>query len=79
LEILAKFSENLTLNLDAAGYEKITNEFLEQNGLKLKDLAQALRVALTGSSVSPSIFEVLEVLGSVEIKQRIQNILKEKK
>lgn len=79
LEILAKFSEILTLNLDAAGYEKITNEFLEQNGLKLKDLAQALRVALTGSSVSPSIFEVLEVLGSAEIKQRIQNILKERK
>ena len=43
LEILAKFSEILTLNLDAAGYDKITNEFLEQNGLKLKDLAQALR------------------------------------
>ncbi|EAU01384.1 glutamate--tRNA ligase [Campylobacter curvus] len=79
LEILAKFAEILTLNLDAAGYEKITNEFLEQNGLKLKDLAQALRVALTGSSVSPSIFEVLEVLGSKEIKQRIQNILKERK
>lgn len=79
LEILAKFAEILTLNLDAAGYEKITNEFLEQNGLKLKDLAQALRVALTGSSVSPSIFEVLEVLGSAEIKQRIQNILKERK
>ncbi|MGG7072739.1 glutamate--tRNA ligase [Campylobacter sp. 9BO] len=79
LEILAKYAEILTLNLDAAGYEKITNEFLELNGLKLKDLAQALRVTLTGNSVSPSIFEVLEVLGSSEIKSRISKILKEKR
>ncbi|WP_169764081.1 glutamate--tRNA ligase [Campylobacter mucosalis] len=79
LEILAKFKEVLTLNLDANGYETLTNEFLAQNGLKLKDLAQALRVSLTGSSVSPSIFEVLEVLGSDEIKNRIEKILKERK
>ncbi|WP_169753023.1 glutamate--tRNA ligase [Campylobacter mucosalis] len=79
LEILAKFKEVLTLNLDANGYETLTNEFLAQNDLKLKDLAQALRVSLTGSSVSPSIFEVLEVLGSDEIKNRIEKILKERK
>ncbi|MDL0088987.1 glutamate--tRNA ligase [Campylobacter gastrosuis] len=79
LEILAKFKEILTLNLDAKGYETLTNEFLAQNDLKLKDLAQALRVSLTGTSVSPSIFEVLEVLGSDEIKARIERILSVKK
>ena len=78
-EILAKFAQILDRDLDAKGYEELTNKFLEQNGLKLKDLAQALRVALTGSSVSPSIFEVLEVVGSNEIKNRIQNLLKEEK
>lgn len=74
--ILAKFSKILTLNLDANGYETLTNEFLQTNNLKLKDLAQALRVTLTGNSVSPSIFDVLEVLGSDEIKNRIAKILK---
>ncbi|MCR4941333.1 MAG: glutamate--tRNA ligase [Campylobacter sp.] len=74
-EILAKFSQILTLNLDAQGYETLTNEFLQTNGLKLKDLAQALRVALTGTSVSPSIFEVLEVIGSNEVKARIAKLL----
>jgi len=78
-EILAKFAQILDRDLDAKGYEELTNKFLEQNGLKLKDLAQALRIALTGSSVSPSIFEVLEVVGSNEIKKRIQNLLKEEK
>ena len=78
-EILAKFAQILDRDLDAKGYEELTNKFLEQNGLKLKDLAQTLRIALTGSSVSPSIFEVLEVVGSNEIKNRIQNLLKEEK
>ncbi|OPA72438.1 glutamate--tRNA ligase [Campylobacter pinnipediorum subsp. caledonicus] len=78
LEILSKFKDILTLNLDASGYETITKEFLEQNGLKLKDLAQALRVSLTGNSVSPSIFEVLEVIGSEDIKKRIDAILNKK-
>ena len=78
-EILAKFAQILDRDLDAKSYEELTNKFLEQNGLKLKDLAQALRIALTGSSVSPSIFEVLEVVGSNEIKNRIQNLLKEEK
>ncbi|WP_069637713.1 glutamate--tRNA ligase [Campylobacter pinnipediorum] len=78
LEILSKFKDILTLNLDASGYEAITKEFLEQNGLKLKDLAQALRVSLTGNSVSPSIFEVLEVIGSEDIKKRIDAILNKK-
>ena len=78
-ENLAKFAEILGENLDAAGYEEMTAKFLEANGLKLKDLAQALRVALTGNSVSPGIFEVLEVLGADETKKRIKNILKENK
>ena len=78
-ENLAKFAEILGENLDAKGYEEMTGKFLEANGLKLKDLAQALRVALTGNSVSPGIFEVLEVLGADETKKRIKNILKENK
>ena len=78
-ENLAKFAEILGENLDAKGYEEMTGKFLEANGLKLKDLAQALRVALTGNSVSPGIFEVLEVLGADETKKRIRNILKENK
>ncbi|QNT70975.1 glutamate--tRNA ligase [Defluviicoccus vanus] len=39
--------------------------------LKLKDVAQPLRAALTGSTVSPPIFEVMEVLGPEETLGRI--------
>ena len=35
----------------------------ETSGMKLGKLAQPLRAALTGTSTSPGIFDVLEVLG----------------
>ncbi len=37
--------------------------WLAAEGLSLKDVAQAARVALTGRSASPGLFEVMEVLG----------------
>jgi glutamyl-tRNA synthetase len=43
----------------------------EQTGIKLGKLAQPLRAALTGTSTSPGIFDVLEVLGREESLARI--------
>ncbi|MBI2720517.1 MAG: glutamate--tRNA ligase [Rhizobiales bacterium] len=43
----------------------------EQAGLKLGKLAQPLRAALTGTTVSPGIFDVLEVLGREEALARL--------
>ncbi|MDE2446526.1 MAG: glutamate--tRNA ligase [Alphaproteobacteria bacterium] len=48
----------------------------ETTGLKLGKLAQPLRAALTGSSVSPPIFDVLEVLGKDESLGRLGDQLK---
>jgi glutamyl-tRNA synthetase len=45
----------------------------EESGAKLGDLAQPLRAAVTGSTVSPPIFEVLEVLGREEALGRIED------
>jgi len=46
--------------------------WLEEQGLKLKALAQPLRIALTYSKDSPGLFEVMEVLGKEQTLQRIQ-------
>lgn len=43
----------------------------EAKGLKLGKVAQPLRAALTGTSTSPGIFDVLEVLGRAESLARI--------
>ena len=51
--------------------------FVEKKGLKLKDIAQPLRVALTGSLVSPGLFEVMEILGKEESLRRIENVVRE--
>ena len=77
--LLQKFSEILDAqNLKAKEIEEKTMQFLEKEGEKLKNLAQPLRVAITGTSISPSIFEVIEILGVNEIKLRIENLIKNK-
>jgi len=48
---------------------------LNQCGLKLGELAQPVRVALTGSSVSPGIHEVIDVLGKQRTLARLQKAL----
>jgi glutamyl-tRNA synthetase len=57
-------------------FEKVTKEFLEENDLKLKDIAQLLRLSMVGSAVSPSIFAVLSVVGIDEVITRIEAFLK---
>lgn len=52
-------------------YPKI-KEWLETQDLKLKVLAQPLRVALTYRKDSPGLFEVMEVLGKERTLERIE-------
>ena len=51
------------------------NALLEKHGLKLKDVAQALRVALCGRPVSPPIFDSLYLLGHEEVVKRLERWL----
>lgn len=48
---------------DAAGLEAATRAFLESRELKMKHVGQPTRVALVGGTVSPSLFDVMEILG----------------
>jgi glutamyl-tRNA synthetase len=51
--------------------EDAVRRFADAQGAKLGQVAQPLRVALTGSTASPGIFEVLAVLGPAESKARL--------
>ncbi|MBT3809790.1 MAG: glutamate--tRNA ligase [Rhodospirillaceae bacterium] len=55
-----------------AELDGIAREYAETRELKLGKVAQPLRAALTGSSVSPSIFEVMAVLGRDETLARLE-------
>jgi glutamyl-tRNA synthetase len=52
--------------------EKVFNALVAEKGIKLGKLAQPVRVALTGGTVSPGIFEVLEVMGKEKAIKRIE-------
>jgi glutamyl-tRNA synthetase len=56
---------------DAASVEAAIREVAESSGVKLGKLAQPLRVALTGRTTSPGIFDVLALLGRDESLARI--------
>jgi glutamyl-tRNA synthetase len=58
-------------NWTETAIEEAVRRFADANGLKLGQVAQPLRVALSGSTVSPGVFEVLAVLGPVESKARL--------
>lgn len=67
LENCSKFGEE---QLEVA-FAKI----MENSGLKFGKVAQPLRVALTGGTASPSIYEVLQVLGKERSLNRIKRVL----
>jgi glutamyl-tRNA synthetase len=67
LESLASFDE---MSLKAT-LEKL----IAEKKLKLIQVAQPLRVALTGSTVSPGIYEMMSVMGRERVIQRIKRIL----
>ena len=55
----------------AAALEALARGLAEAEGVKLGQVAQPLRAALTGSTTSPPIFEVMEILGRAETLGRL--------
>jgi glutamyl-tRNA synthetase len=53
--------------------EAVVRDFVDTSGLKLGKIAQPLRAALTGSAVSPPVFDVMAVLGRDEALARIRD------
>jgi glutamyl-tRNA synthetase len=57
----------------APAIEAVVRDFVSASGLKLGKIAQPLRAALTGSAVSPPVFDVMAVLGRDEALARIRD------
>jgi glutamyl-tRNA synthetase len=55
----------------AGALEQLVRGYADEVGLKLGQAAQPLRAALTGRSVSPPVFDVLEALGRGESVARV--------
>jgi len=64
-----------TTDFSAAALEPVVQQYADSKQLGLGKVAQPLRVALTGSTVSPSIFHSLEFLGKERTIARIDRCL----
>lgn len=60
-KLLARFEALPDFSKQA--WEESFKKFVEEEGLKMGQIAQPVRVALTGRTASPGLFEVMEVLG----------------
>jgi glutamyl-tRNA synthetase len=67
LEMLADFSHQ--------PIEALFKEFCTEQGIKMGQIGPPVRIALCGGTVSPSIYEVMEVLGKEETRRRIGRAL----
>ncbi len=64
-ELLAAYRESLANleNWDAASLEHATQAFVEAKSIKIGDIIHAIRVAVTGKSVGPGLYDCLAILG----------------
>jgi len=66
-----------TLNeFSHAALEQLFRSVTETHGIKLGALAQPVRVAVTGGTESPGIFDVLEVLGKEKTLKKLDNAMR---
>ncbi len=61
----------------AQSVEAVVREHAEATGVKLGQVAQPLRAALTGRATSPGLFDVMAVLGKEETLLRLHDQLKD--
>ncbi len=59
----------------AAEIEKVFSVIAERNNVKLGSIAQPARVALTGGTSSPGIFELIEVIGRERTLKRLDEVV----
>ena len=64
LEALDSFTES--------GLEEMFNELAAANDIKLGKIAQPVRVALTGRTASPGLFEIMDILGKERVLGRLK-------
>jgi glutamyl-tRNA synthetase len=76
-ELLGGFRDVLAQaeSFEPAALEEALKQFVASRGLKVSDLVHALRVAVTGKSVGPGVYDCLAILGKDSCVARIDRAL----
>ncbi len=71
---LSRFADRVAAlaEFSHAALEKAFKEVLDEHGLRMGQLAQPVRVTLTGRTASPGLFEVMELLGRERTLARLR-------
>jgi glutamyl-tRNA synthetase len=77
-DLLVELKDGLALMPDfsESAIETLFRSIVEKHDIKLGKLAQPVRVALTGGTQSPGIFEVLDVMGKEKALRRLDHAIK---
>lgn len=76
LEYYCKLLEESEIELHlACDYETITKPFIEEYELKMPQLFQPIRIALTGGTQAPSVYDIMAILGKEETIKRINSAI----
>ena len=63
----------VTAEWSRPGLEAVLADFCQQHGIKFGQLAQPLRAALAGSTVTPSVLDMMVILGRDESLDRLRD------
>lgn len=74
LELIKVGIENSS-SLDEKKFEEMIKSVAAQKEVKVVTVAQQLRIALSGKTVSPGLFDIIAVLGKEKTLQRIQRAI----
>ncbi|UYZ62203.1 glutamate--tRNA ligase [Hymenobacter weizhouensis] len=71
---LAQFAQELPAALDASpdGIKALLTQVLDAQGIKIGQVLQALRVAVTGAAAGPDLMHIMSILGPQETAERIE-------
>jgi glutamyl-tRNA synthetase len=78
LEPLRLLAEKLaaTADFNEKSLESVFVAVMDETGLKLGKIAQPVRVALTGKTASPGIFEIIAILGPERVIPRLEKAIR---
>ncbi|KUG06001.1 glutamate--tRNA ligase [Solirubrum puertoriconensis] len=71
---LGEFAQELPAAADTTpeGIKALLTQVLERQGIKIGQVLQALRVAVTGAAAGPDLMAIMSILGAEETAERIQ-------
>jgi glutamyl-tRNA synthetase len=74
-EVLEEYSQTIDVQVDfsPAALEAVSRTFAETKGWKTGDLFMPIRVAVTGRSNTPPLFDTMSVLGRALVRRRLRS------